>query len=129
MHSVLNLVKEPLVDDLSLFGRALHTPVSAPVLVDAETIFAYLGKLILRVDIWHDTRIQHVLDIFKEGLVDDIVVRENEDSLELLASARDSDASEGSDLVKLDQLVSEVLQSEVLLNLQLIYVHTGDESG
>lgn len=77
MHVVLDPVKEPFVHDVGLFDEWL-TSFLAELLVGHLHLVTDASQLICRVDVGHNTSIQHVLDVFQEGFINDVIIREDE---------------------------------------------------
>ena len=119
MQVILDSVEEESVHRIwRLIGLACHLVLATHFSSDPH-------KLILWVDIWHDTSIQHVLDVFKEALLNDIVIREQENSFQLVSSSLGSIVS--TKLVNLLELVAEGLEIEVFPDLELLSIHVRDE--
>lgn len=73
VHVVLNLVEEPLVHDIGCIVGLISK------FVGVSHLFTNSRKIIVGVEIGHDSSVEHVLNVFEEGFLCNIIVRENED--------------------------------------------------
>ena len=80
VHVVLHSAVEPFVHYIWLFNEGLACSL-AELLVWNLHFVTDATQLFGRVDVWHHTGIEHVLNVFEERLVHDIVVGEDEHSL------------------------------------------------
>lgn len=85
-------------------------------------LISYLGEFFLVVNVWNQSTVKHILDIFKEAFMDNIIVREDEDCLQLLF------ASECSHFVHHLNEFSEVPKVESLGDFKLVDIHLRHET-
>mmetsp|Transcript_20737 Transcript_20737/g.31919 ORF Transcript_20737/g.31919 Transcript_20737/m.31919 type:complete len:304 (+) Transcript_20737:4515-5426(+) len=114
---VLDVVEEELVHQVRGLDRVTG------LLEGAADLFTDLAELFVGVEVGDHTRVEHVLDVLKEALLHDVVIREDKDCLELVL------ALVGSHFVHGLQEFSEVFEVEALGHFQLENVHRRDEGG
>ena len=89
VHVVLDTIIEPFVHDIRLLIE-WNTVLLAVVLVRDLHLVTDASELLRGVDIGHDTSVKHILDVFKEALMKDIVVREDKYCLQLVLGSGDT---------------------------------------
>lgn len=115
MHVILHPIEEEFVELIWIINRQLLFQDTLHLISDSL-------EVISGVDIWHNTSIEHVLDVFEETLFKYIIIRENEHSLQFDCSWVAS-SIKGSQLVQIHKFSPEILQTEVFSNFKLINIH------
>jgi len=119
MQIVLNTVEEPLENGF----RSLISITGLFVALRDKTLLAKLIQLIVREQVRHHTRVQSVLDVFEEGLLNHVVIGEDERRF------KEETAAECRQLVEFFEFGAEIFQVEVSTNFELVAVHLCNVGG